>query len=270
MMDWFDWILPEAWNVEHGQLHHYSLNESNDPDLLERNISGLRNLKAPMPVKYVAVAFLMCSWKWFYYASNTYNYILRGNTDGTGEPKVVTLMSIAAGKTPSWWSTPMFVTKVVGPFFLMRFVMLPVLVQCLGGSGMNAILNILTAELLTNIHSFVMIATNHSGDDLTRFETHCEPKSDEFYVRQVLGSTDYHTGGGDLIDFLHGFSNYQVEHHMWPDLSALSYQRSHAEVKDICSRHGIPFTQEYIFTRLRKTIDIMVGNTSMIRQKKNI
>ena len=26
--DWFDWMLPEAWNVEHNNLHHYRLSES--------------------------------------------------------------------------------------------------------------------------------------------------------------------------------------------------------------------------------------------------
>ena len=25
--DWFDWMLPEEWNVEHNQWHHYALCE---------------------------------------------------------------------------------------------------------------------------------------------------------------------------------------------------------------------------------------------------
>merc|ERR1740130_1361108 len=31
---WFDWMLPEAWNVEHNNLHHYRLSEADDPDLV--------------------------------------------------------------------------------------------------------------------------------------------------------------------------------------------------------------------------------------------
>ena len=31
--DWFDWMLPEAWNVEHNNLHHYRLSESGDSDI---------------------------------------------------------------------------------------------------------------------------------------------------------------------------------------------------------------------------------------------
>ena len=45
----------------------------------------------------------------------------------------------------------------------------------------------------------------------------------------------------------------------------LSYQRAQKEVKEICKRHGVPYVQESVFTRLRKTIDIMVGKKSMIR-----
>ena len=129
----------------------------------------------------------------------------------------------------------------------------------------NVLFNLCFAEVLTNIHAFLMIATNHCGGDLTRFNTHVDPKSDEFYIHQVMGSADFHTGS-DLNDFFHGFLNYQVEHHLWPDLSLLSYKQAHAEVKKICASHDIPFIQETVFIRLIKTIDIMVGNSSMKRE----
>jgi fatty acid desaturase len=32
--DWLDWMLVEAWNMEHNQLHHYHLGEESDPDLV--------------------------------------------------------------------------------------------------------------------------------------------------------------------------------------------------------------------------------------------
>jgi len=39
-------------------------------------------------------------------------------------------------------------------------------------------------------------------------------------------------------DFLHGWLNYQIEHHVWPSLSALSYQRAQPELKSICEKYG--------------------------------
>jgi hypothetical protein len=50
---------------------------------------------------------------------------------------------------------------------------------------------------------------------------------------------------------------------MWPNLSMLSYQKSAPMVREICAKHGVPYIQEHVFIRLKKTIDIMVGNTSM-------
>ena len=37
-LDWLDWMLVEAWNCEHNQLHHYYLSEDDDPDLVEENL----------------------------------------------------------------------------------------------------------------------------------------------------------------------------------------------------------------------------------------
>ena len=42
VLDWLDWILPEAWNYEHNRLHHYKLGEIDDPDLVERNMKMTR------------------------------------------------------------------------------------------------------------------------------------------------------------------------------------------------------------------------------------
>ena len=67
----------------------------------------------------------------------------------------------------------------------------------------------------------------------------------------------------DVNDFLHGWLNYQIEHHLWPDLSMLSYQRSAPMVRAICEKHGVPYVQQNVFRRLKKTADIMVGATSM-------
>lgn len=61
--DWFDWMLPEAWNIEHNNLHHYRLGESGDPDLVERNLEIMRTFPLPRAVKYLAVAGLAAMWK---------------------------------------------------------------------------------------------------------------------------------------------------------------------------------------------------------------
>lgn len=136
--------------------------------------------------------------------------------------------------------------------------------QYLGREEMyfTAVKNLFLAELLTNIHGFVAVVTNHAGDDMYRFREGCRPFSGSFYVRQVLASVDF-AYGTDIVDFLHGWLNYQVEHHMWPNLSMLSYQRAAPLVKEICDRHGVPYIKQNVFWRVKKTVDIMVGTHSM-------
>jgi len=279
-IDWFDWMLPEAWNLEHGRLHHYSLNEEQDPDLVQLNGRFVQDLKAPLFVKYAIVAFFAATWKWTYYACNTYSELLfsqalrKARSSGNEADKqalfaekkefrTVTFFTIFS-EAPSWWSTPKFLVHVFAPYLLFRFFVLPSPFYFLLGKQafFNAIMNLIAAEVLTNVHGFLTIVPNHAGSDLYYFETHCEPKSDEFYLRQVIGSVDFSVGN-DLIDVFHGFLSYQIEHHAWPDLSMRSYQKAHPLLKEICIRHGVPFVQHSVFYRLLKTVRVFTGEENM-------
>ena len=176
-----------------------------------------------------------------------------------------------------------------------------------------------------------------------------KPNSGTFYLRQVVSSSNFRTvrggvgvddidsggrsGGGlvrrarrgwktfacDANDFLHGWLNYGIEHHvspsegsngptfdsqpstltthpciyqsplaihltrscllktkrkllacffflslqLFPNLSALSARRCHEDVKACCAAHGVPYVQQGVWRRLRKTVDVMVGDASM-------
>jgi fatty acid desaturase len=275
MCDWLDWMLPEAWNVEHNNRHHYNLSEIDDPDLVEANLSFLRNLQVPVILKYIIVAFFMMTWKWFYYAPNTYKELKLAKLRREGKPlpkgvspeAQVTFDSVLMGTNP-FYSAIEFLTIVVGPYFLIRFLLTPLpllaVERYFGIQGLfrNAVINLLLAEILTNMHGFLAVVTNHAGNDMYRFRHGCRPFSGSFYLRQVLASVDF-SMGTDLVDFFHGWLNYQIEHHLWPSLSMLSYQKSAPKVREVCAKHGVPYIKENVFIRLKKTIDIMVGNTSM-------
>ena len=85
-----------------------------------------------------------------------------------------------------------------------------------------------------------------------------------FYLRQVISSVDY-AAGNDLCDYLHGFLNYQIEHHnLLPNLPMLSYQRAHPRVQLICAKYGVPFIKQSCFKRIVKNFQLMVvGDISM-------
>lgn len=272
MLHWMDWFLPEAWDMEHNRLHHWSLGEKGaDPDLVEDNVAPLRRSRLPLGLKWAVVASYICTWRWLYYATNTFNHLQLAQRQKSG--KQVTRVMKHPVLLPhvlvrSCWWVPLWqcLSQTVLPFILYRFVSLPCLCWALAGwgCGRNALLNLLLAELFTNIHTFLTIVTNHCGRDVYRFGSPCTPKTGEWYVRQIVGSVNYQCGN-DTVDLLHGWLNYQIEHHVWPDMSMLAYRTLQPQLKQVCKKHGVPYVQESVFTRLRKTVEVMTGQASMLK-----
>ncbi len=247
-LDWLDWIDPEAWSHEHNQLHHYRLGETADPDLVEHNLDWLREAEWPRAAKLAVVTFFMLTWKWSYYAPNTLRHLLGIDRSLLG----------MFGTWALW-------RRCLLPYGLVHFVIVPLLFLPLGAwAAFSVWANVAMAEALTNLHAFAIIVTNHAGPDLHRFDT--KPKGrGAFYWRQVVGSTNYPTGG-DLNDFLHGWLNYQIEHHLFPELPMSAYARIQPEVQAICAAHGVPYVQESVAARLRKTLAVALGDADMIRE----
>jgi fatty acid desaturase len=262
-IDWFDWIVPEAWNEEHNILHHYNLGEGADPDLVELNLDWLREANVPHSVKVAFVAVMACIWKWMYYAPNTMKELQIARARRAKDKSFEPTGGIA---DPATWDPrdprgrELWLRSLL-PYAAFNFVAIPAMYAPLGPLAViSAELNMLMAEVITNLHTFAIIVPNHAGDDLYIFERPIADR-DEFYLRQILGSVNF-ACGDDLTDFLHGWLNYQIEHHLWPDMTMLQYQRMQPRVKAICEKHGIPYVQESVFTRVRKTVDIMVGKAT--------
>lgn len=253
LLDWPDWMLPEAWKYEHNVLHHTNTGELRDPDLVERNTHWLRGLDAPETAKLIGMGVLATFWKPFYYAPNTVQAWL---ARGTGKED----------ETPPRYKRTLYL-QCYAPYALLQFVALPALFLPLGPlAAASAFINSLGAEALTNLHTFIVIAPNHTGDDLYRFDTPAASKA-EGAVRQVLGSVNYATGT-ELVDYAHLWLNYQIEHHLFPDLPMQRYREIQPKVEALCAKHGIPYVQESVFTRVKKLLFITVGRTSMKRASR--
>jgi len=257
-IDWPEWIHPEAWAHEHNVLHHYHTGEALDPDLLERNAALLRNPRVPLLLRYLAAIFIMATWKLLYYAPNT----LAVSRDRTRAPYVGRLFPGARLWNPTTRGGAAFWMRCVLPYATYRFGIIPALFLPVSTRAWACVLiNSLLAEVIANLHTFAIIVPNHAGADVTRFDDSPRKKED-FFVRQIIGSVNY-TGGSDVADFLQGYLNYQIEHHLFPDLPLLSYREIQAEVKASCRRHGVAYVSEPVLRRFAKMLDIMVGRASM-------
>ncbi len=258
-IDWMDWIKPDAWSYEHNIMHHYHLGEEDDPDQVERNLQWLIQSKTPMFLRYMIVYFFAGTWKYTYYAPNTLR-ILANKKLKEEDKKEITDFELnprTKGGLELWM-------EYLLPYALLKFVVFPALFLPLGLTAVfNAFIIMLMAEFFTNLHSFTVIVPNHSAEDIYMFS---EPSKStgEFYLRQIMGSVNYNTGS-DKIDFLHGFLNYQIEHHLFPNMPLSYYQKMQPIVKDICKKHNLEYRQESVFKRVFMTIDLMVGKTKLLR-----
>jgi fatty acid desaturase len=261
IVDWMDIVHPEAWRHEHNTLHHYKLGEVRDPDQPEHNMEWLRTSGLPMPLRYVVVFVGMLTWRWFYYPPNTmktwYERELR-RARRAEEIHILERRVWSPFSRPGrdlWWRCWL-------PYFTFHFVLLPLPFLALGPWAWASVLaNRFVAELVANVHTFTVIVPSHAGDDLFRFEGGISGRKD-FYVRQITGSANYRTGGF-VNDLLHGWLNYQIEHHLWPDMTMRQYTLAQPRVKEICARHGLPYRQESVFSRLRRLMRVMVGTETM-------
>jgi len=258
-LDWLDWITPEAWSYEHNIMHHYHLGEADDPDNVERNMQWLIQSKTPMWLRRLFVYVFAGTWKYTYYAPNTLRIIQ--NKKLKEENKKELLDYEFDPRTPFgfelWWNYYL-------PYATIKFIVIPALFLPLGLTAVfNAFLVVLIAEYFANLHSFLVIVPNHSAEDIYMFN---EPYKGhgEFYLRQIMGSVNYNTGS-DLIDYAHGFLNYQVEHHIFPDMPLSFYQKTQPLIKEICKKHNLEYRQESVFKRMSMTIDLMVGKTKLLR-----
>lgn len=254
-IDWPDWMVPEAWIYEHNVLHHSHTGHDKDPDLVERNTAWVHDL--PRPVRWAILGVLTTTWRASYYAQNT----------------MEELMAIG-GKEPTFAElTKEVVLRCWLPYAAMQFGALPLLYAPLGPLAVaNVFANSVGADVLTNIHTYLVVGPNHAGDDLYRFED--KPKSKaERLMRQVLGTVNYRVGseggffgtrvGRDVLDMAHLWLNYQIEHHLYPDLPMLKYQEFQPRIREICERHGLPYVQDSVFVRFAKMARNFLGDTKM-------
>ncbi len=263
-IDWFDWMTPDAWRHEHNMLHHGRLNEDpGDPDLVEALVENFGPL--PRWMRWLLLALYSVAWKPLYYGPNT----LRLQLNALARRRDPSATGIPPGD-PCIWNPLHPYTRQVWlrcwlPYAAWRFGVAPALFLPLGGwAWLSVLLNVLLAEALTNFHAFLMIIPNHAGDDLYRFDGPVRHGRAEFYLRQIVGSANYRCGG-DANDLLHGWLNYQIEHHVWPDLTLLQYRRVQPRLKALCALHGVPYVQESVFRRFRKMVAISMGDAKMKR-----
>lgn len=75
----------------------------------------------------------------------------------------------------------------------------------------------------------------------------------DYVRRQVL--TSRNVRGNRITDFVLGGLNYQVEHHLFPNMPRPNLRRAHPIITQFCAEHGIAFTETGLFTSYRLVLE---------------
>jgi fatty acid desaturase len=77
----------------------------------------------------------------------------------------------------------------------------------------------------------------------------------DFLRRQVLMSRNVR--GGVMVDFALGGLNYQIEHHLFPNMPRPSLKAAQPLVREYCARHGVKYTEVGLFTSYGIVVDYL-------------
>lgn len=256
-LDWPEWIYPQAWSYEHNLLHHYFTGENRDPDQVERLFTYVRSKKIPFIIRFGLTFLLGSTWKYSYYGPSTFMHLQKklgvDTQKGFNFYRMFNPLS-SAGRN--------FYLQCFMPHAL--FFMVSAWISSLVVPGWlvgNFLLGFLLSGFIGNWVAFLTIGPNHTGSDLFRYYSKSTNRID-FLIRQITGSANY-TTYGPTSDFFMGWLNYQIEHHIWPDLMPNGYQKIAASVRKTSEQFEIPYIVEPIWIRVHKMFRVCLGTDSM-------
>lgn len=99
----------------------------------------------------------------------------------------------------------------------------------------------LVANGIRNLWTNAVIFCGHFPDGAEKFtkqDLDNETQA-EWYLRQMLGSANL--TGGPVIDFMSGNLSYQIEHHLYPDMSSNRLSEAAVRVRAVCEKYDLPY-----------------------------
>ncbi|WP_437282392.1 fatty acid desaturase [Sorangium sp. So ce375] len=254
LWDWFDWLDADAWQAQHNVSHHCYTGDERDPDRVAVNMAWLKS--KPKAVRALALLLTACTWKWIYYGPATRSALRRRRERAAEAP--------TEGRERAAWSPRGLLDREMLlrsylPYALVHFVLLPLAFLPFGrGAALGVLVNSVAAELLSNLHSFAVIAPTHTGLDIPIFEGAARSR-EEYYIRQIVGSVNYESPSR-AADFLHGYMGYQIEHHLWPDLPLRQYPEVARDVEALCREVGLPYRKGSVWTRIAEMVRAVISD----------
>jgi fatty acid desaturase len=105
----------------------------------------------------------------------------------------------------------------------------------------------LLGQVLAGLYLALAIAPNHKG-----LPTWPAGETLSFLDRQVLSSRNIVPHA--ITDFVFGGLNYQIEHHLFPNMPRVHFGRARDVVKPFCLARGLPYQEMGAFASYRLVV----------------
>ena len=107
-------------------------------------------------------------------------------------------------------------------------------------SPLRAAVFVIVQQGLFGLYLGCAFAPNHKGMPVLT-----EADELDYLRRQVL--TSRNVRGSRVVDFALGGLNYQIEHHLFPNMPRPNLRRSQALIREFCLRHGLSYHESTAF-----------------------
>ena len=107
-------------------------------------------------------------------------------------------------------------------------------------SPLQALVFLAVQQGLFGLYLGCSFAPNHKG-----MPTLTEADQLDFVRRQVL--TSRNVRGSRFVDFLLGGLNYQIEHHLFPNMPRPNLRHAQPLIRAFCRQHGLPYVEAGLF-----------------------
>jgi fatty acid desaturase len=104
----------------------------------------------------------------------------------------------------------------------------------------QAVLFFFFQQMLFGLYLGSIFASNHKGMLILERESQID-----FLRKQVLTSRD--VKGNPFTDFWYGGLNYQIEHHLFPNMARNKLKEAQVIVKSFCNARSIPYCETTVF-----------------------
>ncbi|MGC4060059.1 MAG: acyl-CoA desaturase [Aquabacterium sp.] len=237
----FKWKAPvdeEGWRREHNGLHHVHTNVyEKDPDL---NHGILRtNAQTPWNKRHLfqVPIYLLGAYPTMLYQFNAQNLgfgaAYREKVFPAGNEGYAVVEHPGVSEAELRKRHRLAVARVL----VKEYAVFPLLALATGFSGLKVALGNAIADIINNYWISMTIQATHFTEPL-QSESALDHKG-HWYLSQLESSVNFK--GSRRMSVLWGHLNYQIEHHLFPDIPSRHYPDMAKEVKAVCAKYGIDY-----------------------------